>query len=300
MFNGIIVPMITPFNDDYSIDVDALKWLTKYLSSSGVHGLFPISTTGEFPHLSFGEKIRVTRIVVETAPSSIRVIPGASENSSIHVVELARKYADLGVNGIVVTTPYYFKYDYDGLHRHFSYIASRVDLPIILYNIPVLTGNNISVDLVVKLAEEHSNIVGIKITHDSMTYLRRLILSVKSVRRDFSILVGSADLLLPSLALGGNGGVLALAHIAPRICVELYESWVNGEYTRATRLYQKLVKLAKLYDIASSIPSIIKSALNVLGAPVKPVTRPPLAPEPKEKLNAIRSILDEVKIRLGE
>ena len=299
MFNGIIVPMITPFNNDYSIDVDALKWLTKYLSSSGVHGLFPVSTTGEFPHLSFGEKIRVTRIVVETAPSSIHVIPGASENSSIHVVELAKKYADLGVDGIVVTTPYYFKYGDEGLYKHFSYIADRVDIPIILYNIPALTGNNISVDLVVKLVEEYSNIVGIKVTYDSMTYLRRLILDSKSVRKDFSVLVGSVDLLLPSLAIGGNGGVLALAHIAPRTCVELYESWVNGEYTRAIRLYQKLVRLARLYDIASSIPSIIKSTLSILGAPIKPVTRPPLTPEPEEKLKTIKTIIDEVKIELG-
>jgi len=296
MFKGVIVPLITPFKEDYTIDYNALKWLIQYLVSRGVNGLFPVSTTGEFIHLSFEEKIAITKIVVEEVGGKTKIIPGASENTTLMVLRLAKEYADLGVDGIVVTPPYYFKYDSDGLWRHYSIIAEKTDLPILMYNIPSLTGNNIPVELIMKLAKEYSNIVGIKVTYDSLSYMRRLILAVKQERKNFSVLTGSSDYLLPTLILGGDGGVLALAHIAPRICTDVVKAWNDREYEKAFDLYIKLSMLSELYDVATSIPSMIKTALKLLDTPIKPIVRPPLRPESEENVQKIEEILRRVGI----
>lgn len=296
MFKGVIVPLITPFKEDYTIDYSALKWLVQYLVSREVNGLFPVSTTGEFIHLSFEEKIAITKTVVEEVSGKVKIIPGASENTTLMVLKLAKEYADLGVDGVVVTPPYYFKYDFNGLWRHYSVIAEKTDLPILMYNIPSLTGNNIPIELVIKLAREYPNIVGIKVTYDSLSYMRRLILAVKQERKDFSVLTGSSDYLLPTLILGGDGGILALAHIAPRICTGIVKAWKDREYEKAFDLYIKLSKLSELYDIATSIPSVIKTALRLLNTPIKPIVRPPLKAESEENVRKIKEILRRVGI----
>jgi len=296
MFKGVIVPLITPFKEDYTIDYNALRWLAQYLVNRGINGLFPISTTGEFIHLSFEEKIAITKTIVEEVGGKTKIIPGASENTTLMVLRLAKEYADLGVDGIVVTPPYYFKYDFNGLWKHYSIIAERTDLPILVYNIPSLTGNNIPVELVMRLAKEYSNIVGIKVTYDSLSYMRRLILTVKQERKDFSVLTGSSDYLLPTLILGGDGGILALAHIAPRICTGIVKAWKDRAYEKAFDLYIKLNMLSELYDIATSIPSVIKTALTLLDTPIKPIVRPPLRTESEENVKKIKEILRRVGI----
>ncbi|MHA1617624.1 MAG: dihydrodipicolinate synthase family protein [Candidatus Njordarchaeales archaeon] len=294
MFHGVIVPMITPFKKDYSIDFEALKWLTEFLMRKGVHGLFPYSTTGEFVHLKPGEGIKIVETVLEEAKNSVKIIPGISSNTTLECIELGKKMEDLGVDGVIATPPFFFKLKTKHLIEHFSGIASRLSLPIIVYNIPSLTGNPIPVEVYEKLAKEHSNIAGAKITYDSVSYLRNLIIALKEVRKDFSILTGLDDMFLYTLLIGGDGGIMACANFAPQIHVELYNAYRNGEYEKAIGLSRKLAKLARIYDYASSFPSAIKTAFKILGTPVKPVVRPPLTPEPSEVEEKIRMILTEL------
>ncbi|RSN79123.1 MAG: dihydrodipicolinate synthase family protein [Thermoproteota archaeon] len=288
---GIIVPMITPFKEDLSIDFEATEWLVERLERGEVDGIFPYSTTGEFVHLSEEEGVSLAEKVIDSSKRAM-ILPGISSNSTDTSIRLGRRMKEIGANGVVVTPPFFFKLREEHLILHFSTIADKVDLPIILYNIPALTGNMISVSAVMKLAEEHSNIAGIKVTYDSISYMRNL-MEVKSVRRDFSILTGLDDHLFNTLAIGGDGGIVACANIAPELHVSLYRSFRKGDLNKAVEVHRRICKLVKLYDVASYFPTSIKTAMKFLGYPVKPYVRKPLSQEPEEVEREILRILKD-------
>ncbi len=297
-FYGVITPFITPFNEDLSIDVEAVRWLARYQAEKGVHGIFPNSTTGEFVHLKKEESMEIARIVLEEVGGRVWVIPGISSNCTEHSIELGREFQDMGVDGVVVTPPYFFKVTGERLKLHFSKVAEKVDLPIIIYNIPSTTGINIPVELYAELAEKYSNIAGAKVTYDNLGYFRKLIAKVKAVRKDFTVLTGVDYLLLPVLMIGGDGGIMALANVAPQIHRAVYDAWIHGDIVKAYEENKKLLKLVEIYDIATSFPTSVKTSLKVLGAPVKPYVRPPLTVEPLENEEKIKSILDELGISI--
>jgi len=293
VFYGVISPFITPFREDLSIDVDAIRWLARYQVERGVHGIFPNSTTGEFVHLTREESVEVTKIVLEEVGDRVWVIPGISANYTEHCVELGKIFRNLGVSGVIVTPPFFFKVSRDRLKAHFARIAEKLDIPIIVYNIPSATGINIPIDLYVELAEEYSNVVGAKVTYENFAYLRKLIAEVKSVRKDFAVLTGLDEMLLPTLMMGGDGGIMALANIAPHIHRAIYDAWISGDLSKALEEYRRLLKLVKIYDVASSFPTAVKTALKLLGAPIKPLARPPLYTEPVSVEEKIKRILEE-------
>ena len=281
-FRGIVVPLVTPFNEDYSIDFEALKWLLERLGEAGVHAVFSSSTTGEFPHLTLEEMRELNEFVAREAPKQVRVLAGVTANCSEHAVMLARHARDSGADAVVSATPYYFKHSREGLKNYFSALAERAEIPLILYTIPSTTGVLLPVDLVRELALEHSNIVGIKATIDSVWYIAKLVQEVKSVRKDFTVLTGNAYLTLPTLEAGGDGAVAALANIYPYTLVELYEAWTRGDYGRAIELHARVLRLSRLYELHNHVGATIKALLSMSGRPVKPVVRPPLGlPEPR-------------------
>ena len=296
-FYGVITPFITPFKKDLSLDVDAIRWLARYEAGNGVHGIFPNSTTGEFVHLRKEESIEVTKVVLEEVGGKVWIIPGISSNCTEHSIELGLIFKDMGVDGVIITPPYFFKVPYDKLKRHFSLVAEKVDIPVVVYNIPMLTGINIPVKLYVELAKDYSNIAGAKVTYQDFTYFRRLIEDVKSVRKDFTVLTGFDDLLLPVLMMGGDGGIMALANATPQIHREVYDSWINGDLNRAINAWRKVLKLARIYDIATSIPSGVKALLKEMGAPINDIVRPPLTTEPEEVIREIRAIVSELNLK---
>lgn len=296
-FYGVIVPFITPFKEDFSLDTEAVKWLAEYQVKRGVHGIFPNSTTGEFVHLKREEAVELTRTVLEVVGGKAWVIPGISANCTDHSVELGLVFKDLGVDGVIITPPFFFKLTSEKLKYHFAKVAERVDLPIVVYNIPATTGVNVPVKVYVELAKEYSNVVGAKVTYDSYSYLRVLVEEVKGVRKDFAVLTGLDDMLLPLLMMGGDGGIMALANVVPQVHRAVYDAWVQGDLARAYEEYKKLLKLVRIYDVSSSYPTAVKAALRALGAPVKPHSRPPLLQEPPEVEARIKAILEELGLK---
>ncbi len=236
---------------------------------------FPNSTTGELVHLKQDESVELTKHVINVVGGKAWIIPGISCNCTDHCIELGLRMIDLGVDGVVVTPPFFFKPSIDRLEKHFTRIADKLDTNIIVYNIPVTTGINIPVKLYVKLAREHSNIVAAKVTMDSLDYMRRLVLEVKSVRRDFSVLTGIDAMLLPLLMMGGDRGIMALANVAPQVHREVYDSWINCEVHKA-----------------------VKALAKALGMPIELYSRPPLYQESTEVVNRVRSIALEAGLRL--
>jgi len=296
---GIVVPMVTPFKPDLSIDFDSVEWLVNYLIEGGVDALFPNSTTGEFPHLRRSEAVDLVRKVVEACGGRVKVLAGITGNYTEEIVSLGREFLDIGVDGFIMAPPYYFKLDRHDLLTHYGYVAVRLEAPIIIYNIPSTTGINIPVDVIKRLALEHSNIVGAKLTVDSLTYMRRVIEDVKEFREDFAVLPGTTEYLLPALILGGDGGVLALANVVPKLLKAVYVAWVEGRVADAVNLYREAVRLSRVYYMAKSITAGIKHALQAIGAPIKPVVRPPLTEEPPETVEEIRSLFRNYSLRRG-
>jgi len=298
-FYGVIVPFITPFKEDFSIDFEAAKWLARYQAERGVHGIFPYSTTGEFVHLKPEEGVELVKAVMEEVKGKTKIIPGISTNCTEHSIEIGRKMKDLGVDGVIITPPFFFKVSGARLKLHFSKVAEKVDLPIIVYNIPATTGINIPVELYVELAKEYSNIAGAKVTYDSVAYMRRLIREVKAVRKDFAVLTGLDDHLLYTLMIGGDGGIMALANAAPQIHVAVYNAWIEGDLKKAYEAFKKLLKLVQIYDVATSFPTAVKTTLKVMGAPIKPYVRPPLTPEPPEIEEKIKAVVEELGLKIS-
>ena len=298
MFSGVIVPMITPFKEDFSIDLDAVAWLTRFLSDKGVNGIFPYSTTGEFVHLKLEEGMEVVKRVLENIKRGVKIIPGISANCTLDCIEIGKKMEDLGVDGVIATPPFFFKLKREHLIKHFSMIAEKLSLPIIIYNIPSLTGNPIPVDLYVELAKEYSNIAGAKVTYENISYLKNLIIETKEIRKDFSVLTGLDDLLLYTLILGGDGGIMACANFAPQLHIGLYNAFRNKQYDKAYEFHLKLAKLVKIYEYAFSFPSAIKTVFKIFNTPIKPVVRPPLIPEPQDVEDKIKKILSDLDVKL--
>jgi len=276
--HGVIVPLITPFKQDLSIDYNALEWLLGRLVEAGVHGVFPSSSTGEFVHLDSGEIERLNAFVVEKTGSKVEVYAGVTSNSTEQALKLAGAARDAGADAVVVAPPYYYRPDPETMFRHFSNIAEKADIPVILYNNTGITGISMPIDVILRLIEEHDSVVGVKVTYDSFTYLARLVDEAKARRPGFSVLTGSAYLSLPCLMIGGDGVVAALANAYPRILVRLYDSWSKRNLAEASELYSKILELSRLYTLPGHLGANIKEILYMAGTPVKPFSRPPATP----------------------
>jgi len=291
---GIVVPMITPFKYNGDIDYDGLKWLIDFTINNDVNGLFPNSTTGEFVSLREEELINFVKKTIEFSNKKVLILPGITTNSTQLSIYLGKVYLDYGADGLIVMPPYFYKLRENELYMHFSKIAESLDAPIILYNNPITTGTVIPVSTYEKLAKEYSNVIGVKITYDSFDYLRKSIDAVKGLRKDFYVLTGMAQMFLPVLIMGGDGTVSGLANVFPKLHVELYREFVNGNYTKVLELNKKILKVSKIYDIGFSNSSATKAALELIGSPIKSYVRMPLREENSENKTKIKEIIDEV------
>ncbi|SAI86719.1 dihydrodipicolinate synthase family protein [Saccharolobus solfataricus] len=294
---GVVVPLITPFLEDYSIDKEGLKWLVSYLSENGVNGIFVNSSVGEFASLTLDEMKLVAKIALDSRRSDNTLIfAGASTNFTEETIKLAKDFKDMGVDAIVVMAPYFFKVREKELLNHFSMIAEKVDIPLIIYNIPLFTGINIPIFVYKTLVSQYSNIIGTKVTLDSLIFFKQLISEIREIRKDFSILTGFDEYLLPLLYMGGNGGVMGLANAIPKLHLKVYESWKNGNLSDANKYWVDVLNITDIYDYCNSYTASIKLLLKVLNMPIKNVVRPPLTICEEE--NKIRERIKDLSLFL--
>lgn len=226
LFKGIIPPMLTPFDKNGEIWEDQLRKLVNYLLESGVHGLYPCGSIGEFYSLSTEEIKRVEEIVIEEADGKVPVLVGTGASGTKQAVERTRNAEDIGADGAFIVPPYYINTDQKGIKKHFDKIAESTDLPILYYHIPQSTHQNLSVDTIKRLDEEHENFVGIK---DSSWDLKNIAPIVKETSNKFMFFQGIDSLLLPSLVMGCDGGVTGTANIEPSYVLEAYKKYREGD-----------------------------------------------------------------------
>jgi 4-hydroxy-tetrahydrodipicolinate synthase len=288
--SGCGTALVTPFNDDFSIDETALRRFVDFQISEGIDFLVPCGTTGESPTLSDAEQRRVVEIVVEVSNRRVPVIAGAGGNNTAHVIKLARECERLGADGLLSVTPYYNKPTQEGLFQHFKAIAEATTLPIILYNVPPRTNVNLLPDTVARLAEI-PNIIGVKEASGDISQIAEII---NRVPASFKVLSGDDSMTLPLIAVGGVGLISVASNEAPARLTQLTAACLENRWDEARRLNRELFALMKLNFIETS-PAPVKAALAMMGK-IKEVSRLPIVPVKPETRDRLRAALRELKL----
>ena len=241
MFTGSITALVTPFRDG-RIDEKALQALVEWQIAEGSSGLVPCGTTGESPTLSHEEHHRVVELVIEAAADRVPVIAGTGSNSTEEAVELSQHAEKAGADALLVVSPYYNRPSQEGLYQHFRHIDARVGIPIIVYNIPPRSAVDIAVETLARIYQDCSNVVGVK---DATANLNRPSLERMACGPDFNLLSGEDGTALGYMAHGGHGCISVTSNIAPRLCAQMQDLSLSGDFAGARAINDKLSFLHK-------------------------------------------------------
>jgi len=286
MFSGSIVALVTPFKDG-RVDEEALRALIDYQIENGTNGIVPCGTTGEAATLSHKEHQRVVEITVDAVKKRVPVIAGTGSNSTEEALSLTKHAEKVGADAVLMITPYYNKPTQEGLYQHFLKIASEVEIPIILYNVPSRTGVNLLPATVARLSKI-GNIVGIKEASGSLQQVMDIIALCGD---EFTVLSGDDFLVLPVLAVGGKGVISVVANIAPRYMADLVAEFQRGNLVGARDIQYKLRALNEAMFLETN-PIPVKTALALMGM-IREEIRLPLCPLSPPNLDRLKTTLKE-------
>ena len=278
-FGRILTAMITPFNDDLSVNYTAAAALAKHLVANGSDGLVITGSTGEAATLSNEEKLKLYTTVVDAVGDKAIVIAGTGSNDTRASIELTKAAEKLGVHGIMLVGPYYNKPTQEGFYQHFKAIAETTKLPIILYNVPGRTASNILPSTVARLAEIH-NIVAIKEASGNLEQMAEII---RITPKNFMVYSGDDSLTLPTLAIGGVGTISVAAHIVGKSMQDMIEGFLNNDMAKAQAIQSELLPFFKTMFITTN-PIPVKTAVNLIGLNGGPF-RLPLVPATEANTN---------------
>ena len=283
VFKGAGVALITPFCQDETVDYHALEGMLNRQVEEGTDAVIVCGTTGEPSTMTTEEKLSVIDFAVKTV---IPVIAGTGRNCTRDVIAMSKKAQDLGVEGLLVVTPYYNKTTQKGLYEHYKTVAGEVDLPIILYNVPSRTGLNILPQTAVRLAEDVENIVAIKEASGDISQIAQLAQLGRGV---IDIYSGNDDQIIPILSLGGIGVISVISNLLPRMVHDMVMEYLEGDRKKALDLQLQYLPLMKaLFWEVSPIPT--KAALHAMGL-CENVLRLPLTTMDPEKEKQLRELL---------
>jgi 4-hydroxy-tetrahydrodipicolinate synthase len=259
-FGRLLTAMVTPFAEDGSVDYARARQLAEALVSTGTTGIVVAGTTGESPTLTHQEKLRLFQEVKEAVGPAIAVIAGTGTNNTAESVSFSREAAELGVDGILATVPWYNRPPQQGLEAHFRAIADAVDIGVLLYNIPSRTGANLAPETAVRLSEV-DNIVGVKEASGNLDAIGRI---AREARPGFRVWSGDDAITLPILAVGGYGVVSVASHLVGTQMARMIDAAAEGSLDEATRIHGVLSPLfAALAVTINPIP--VKYALAACG-----------------------------------
>jgi 4-hydroxy-tetrahydrodipicolinate synthase len=295
MFEGVLPAIITPFkrNSAMGLDIQGLERNIDFLLSCGIHGIVPCGSTGESATLSFDEHEKVVQITVDKVKGRIPVIAGTGSNNTAEAVRLTKAAKDIGADGVLVISPYYNKPNRSGLIKHFTKLAD-LDIPVIMYNVPGRTGQNLEPDLIAELAK-HPNIVAIKEASGNITQISRIIEETQD--DEFSVISGDDGITLPIMALGGTGVISVAANVDPRRMVAMYEAMKQGNYQKALVMHFALSPLFRSMFIDTN-PIPVKKAVELMGMAGGPV-RLPLDELDLKKTELLKKMLATIPAQHG-
>ena len=283
-FRGSFTALVTPFRDG-AVDEKALCELVDWQIEEGIHGLVPVGTTGESPTLSHDEHKRVVELTVQEAAGRVPVIAGAGSNNTIEAIDLARHAEQAGADAVLVVTPYYNKPGQEGLYQHYKAINDAIGIPIIIYNIPPRSVIDMSVETMARLFELE-NIAGVK---DATANLARVSMQRQAMGPGFNQLSGEDATALGFMAHGGDGCISVASNVAPKLCSQLMDACLAGEYGKAVELQDRLFPLFQALFVETN-PSPTKYALSVLGK-ITDEARLPMVPVTDKTKETVRAAM---------
>jgi 2-dehydro-3-deoxy-D-pentonate aldolase len=286
---GIITPLLTPFKEDYSLDVTSLGNIIEHVIKGGVSAVFPLGTTGEFCSYNLAMQKAIIQEVCAAVDGRISVMIGISATSLSDTLELAEKAKECGADSVVATLPYYFKLSQEEIRKYFELIADSVSLPLYVYNMPGQTKIHIEPATVLALSN-HPNIVGLKDSSGDMSYFGEVAKLFKD--KDFDLFVGPEEKLTESLKLGGHGGVNGGSNLFPEWYVSLYNAYQLGNMGEVETIQNRIQKLSEgVYNLDNNPNSYlqgIKAAMQIHG-----LCDARLAPPLQELSSDLKLVLQE-------
>jgi len=288
-FGALVTAMVTPFDGDGRLDLDAAATVARWLVANGSEALVVAGTTGESPTLTDAEKVDLWRAVVDAVP--VPVIAGSGSNATAHSVELTAAATAAGVAGILVVTPYYSRPAQSGIDAHVRAVAGATTLPVLVYDIPVRTGRKVAHDTLVRLAREVPNVVGVKDAAGDPAGSARLVAEAPA---GFELYSGDDALTLPLLAVGACGVISVASHWSGRLFAEMMARFAKGDIDEARRLNARLLDSFDFEtgdDAPNPVPA--KAMCRELGLPVGQC-RLPMGPAPDALADRARMVLAEL------
>lgn len=261
LLEGLITPIMTPFNRDetQSINYEGTKQLVDYVIENGVDGIFVLGSNGEFTVVSKEEKLEFTKKVVEFANGRVPVYAGPGCCSTLETIETAKEMEKLGVSALSVISPYFVKLTDDELYEHFKAVAESVNIPVILYNIPRMTGNPISKEVFEKLSTV-KNVAGIKDSSRDLDNLQNYIEVAK--KHDLKVLVGSDGIIMTGYKMGASGAIAGMSNVIPKVMANLFKALKEGNDEEASK-YQEEVNFIRSVNKKATMPVVLKRSLEL-------------------------------------
>jgi 4-hydroxy-tetrahydrodipicolinate synthase len=290
---GIIAAIVTPFRTNFELDTDGVKQLVEHLAKAGVHGIMTTGGNGEFPHLLPEERKKVLEMAIEAPHGGASIIACTSACSTKETLILTAHAKDVGADAAIITPPYYFKLPDESIYRHYKTVAEEVRIPLVIYNNPEYTGNNISPSLMEKLSKIRG-IIGLK---QSNYDLSQAIEIIRLIGNKTAVLTGIDSQLYPTLCVGGKGIFSTAACVVPKEMVELYEAYMKGNHTKALQIHNKLQLINRFLEYDPGYVTPCKEMLNLLGLPAGPV-RPPMPLLPDNKISEIEETLKLLNLKV--
>jgi 4-hydroxy-tetrahydrodipicolinate synthase len=288
--HGIIPAMVTPLDQDRTLNEAALRRLVSYLIDSGIHGLFALGSQGEFWAFDADEKRRILEVVLEETGGRVPVYAGTGAVTTREAVVLARMAEETGVDAVSVITPFFVSPNPQEMYQHYAAIAEATSLPIVLYGNPGRTGVKLLPETVAELAA-FENIVGMKDSSGDLALTEEYI---RTTPQDFAVLMGRDTLILSGLELGCAGAIAATANVAPGLVAEIYERFKSGDMAGARQAQERLAPLREAFAWGS-FPVVIKEALDLMGLEAGP-TRGPVGPMSEKARQDLSQVLRQMGI----
>lgn len=290
-FHGIIPPVSIILDSEGNLDKKGMGTVIDFLIDEKVDGLFFLGSGGEFSQMSVELRKEVAAFTTKYVAGRVPVLIGTGSASTKEAIMLSQHAKEVGADGVVIINPYYWSLTEENLFAHYAEIAEAVELPILLYNFPTLTGQDLSPEFVLSLVDKYDNIVGIKETIDSIAHIENMISTVKGKYPHFSVLAGFDNHLFNTLSLGGDGAICASINFAPEIGVGLYQAYRNNEFETAIQLHRKIAGLPNMYNLDSPFIGVIKEAMKLRGLDISTYVLPPTRELNAEKKEQLKNIL---------
>ena len=267
---GIVAAMVTSMHDDESLNFQEIENQVNRQIAAGVDGVFCLGTNGEAYILSEDEKLRIIETVVKAADGRVPVYAGTGMPGTADTIRLSKKAKELGADVLSVISPYFAAISQDEIYNHYAELASAVDMPIVMYNMPARTGNNIAPDTVARLSKV-DGIVGVKDSSGNFDNMKQYIELTDP--ETFSVLSGNDALILWNLLAGGAGGITAVANIYPEVMVSIYKYFMQGDLEAAKTAQDSIRPIRNCFKFGNP-NTVTKTAARIAGNPVGPFRRP--------------------------